>query len=67
MLSFFQNTKTQAEFFNALVIYTLVVILMSFLLRYFWNNALVKHVTILKPVNTLFDSLMLAIGISLIA
>ena len=67
MLSFFQNAKTQAEFFNALVIYTLIVVIMTFLLRYFWNNALVKHITILKPVNTLFDSLMLAIGISLIA
>ena len=67
MLSFFQNTKTQADFFNSLVVYTLIVIIMSFLLRYFWNNALVKHITVLKPVNTLFDSLMLAIGISLIA
>ena len=66
MLSFLQNSKSQAELINSIIIYSIVIVLVSFILRYFWNNALVKHITILKPIKTLLDSLMLSIGLSLI-
>lgn len=66
MLSFLQNSKSQADLINSIIIYSIVIVLVSFILRYFWNNALVKHITILKPIKTLLDSLMLSIGLSLV-
>ena len=66
MLSFLQNSKSQADLINSIIIYSIVIVIVSFILRYFWNNALVKHITILKPIKTLIDSLMLSIGLSLV-
>lgn len=66
MLSFLQNSKSQADLINSIIIYSIIIVLVSFILRYFWNNALVKHITILKPIKTLLDSLMLSIGLSLV-
>jgi hypothetical protein len=39
---------------------------MTFLIRAVWNRSLVKHITILKPINTLVDAFILAISINMI-
>jgi uncharacterized membrane protein SirB2 len=43
----------------------LFVIILTFILRFLWNSTLVKHISILRPVETLPDTFLLAVGIAL--
>ena len=51
--------------FSKLVFALLLVILMTMLARYLWNTILVTHITILRPVKTLPETLLLALAISM--
>ena len=64
MLNSFLNCKNSGDCFSLVTIALFILFLKTFLLKYFWNNALVPHITILKPISTLMDSLMLSIGFS---
>lgn len=61
------NSNSQNELLKNIMLFIIVVILSAFLIRYLWNKTLVPHVTILKPVNTLLDALLLSIGLNLIS
>ena len=59
------ESRTQQEaLYNALV-FTAFVILLTFIMRFLWNGTLVKYITVLKPVDTLTQTFLLALGISL--
>lgn len=60
------NSKTQKDLINNLLLFIVLVIVSAFLVRFFWNRALVPHVTVLKPVKTLLDALLLSIGLNLL-
>jgi hypothetical protein len=45
--------------------FLLYILVLTFILRYLWNGTLVKHISILRPVNTLLETFLLAIGIAL--
>jgi hypothetical protein len=59
------ESRTQQEaLYNALV-FTAFVILLTFIMRYLWNGTLVKHITILRPVDSLLQTFLLSLGIAL--
>lgn len=59
------ESRTQQEaLYNALV-FTAFVILLTFIMRFLWNGTLVKHITILRPVDSLLQTFMLSLGIAL--
>lgn len=60
------NSKNQQDFLRNLMLFILLVIVSAFLVKFFWNRALVPHVTVLKPVKTLLDALLLSIGLNLL-
>ena len=60
------NSKTQKDFLQNLLLFILLVIISAFLVKFFWNRALVPHITVLKPVKTLLDALLLSIGFNLL-
>ena len=66
MLSTVVKSRTLQEMIEALVMFLLLVLLSTFLLRFFWNRALVKHISVLKPLNTLLDALMLSLAINIL-
>jgi len=49
-----------------IVLYTIIIVLSTVLLRYLWNESLVKHITVLKPIKTMLDALLLSIGLMVI-
>lgn len=59
--------KTTGDFVYCFVRWLIVVLIGTLLIRFFWNRGLVPHVTVLKPIKSLTDALMVAIGLSLIA
>ena len=60
------QAKTSGEVINPLVSFALMVIISTFLLRFLWNEALVKHITVLKPVNSLVDAFILSLGLCVV-
>jgi hypothetical protein len=46
----------------ALVLFT---ILYTFLLRFLWNNVLVNAITVIRPIKTLWQTLLLALALTL--
>jgi len=49
-----------------LLTFLIVTIINMFVLRWLWNNSLVKHVTVLKPLGTLMDALFLSLSLTLL-
>jgi hypothetical protein len=64
MLNILQS-RNQREMIYNIIVFALFVILMTFFMRFLWNSTLVKHITILKPVDSLLQTFLLALGIAL--
>ena len=45
---------------------TLSILVMTLMIKFLWNNALVPHITILKPVKDLGQAFLLALGLSIL-
>jgi uncharacterized membrane protein SirB2 len=59
------SSQSAGELMYQLTIFLLFVIIMTFVLRFLWNSTLIKHISILRRVDTLQETLLLAIGIAL--
>jgi hypothetical protein len=60
------NAKNVTEFIYALAILVLLIIISTFVLLFVWDRVLVPHITILKPLNSLFDALLMSIALVVI-
>lgn len=49
-----------------LTTYVLVILLSTLLLKFFWNKALVPHITVFKPLKNFQDAIALSIGLMII-
>ena len=63
MLSIMQ-ARSPAERITALVTFVIFVFVWMFLLRFLWNQALVRYIPALRPVDSLWHTFLLAIGIA---
>lgn len=59
------SSRNTSELLTQLTIFILYVIILTFFMRYLWNNVLVDHITILRKVDTLLNTFMLALGIAM--
>lgn len=64
MLNILQS-RNQREMIYNIIVFSLFVIIMTFFMRFLWNSTLVKHISILKPVDSLLQTFLLALGIAL--
>jgi hypothetical protein len=64
MLTIIQSRNTKEAVYN-LFIFSLFVVLMTILMQFLWNRTLVKHISILRPVDSLLQTFLLALGIAL--
>ena len=60
------NSKSAIDFVYTLSVLVLLIILSAFVIKYLWNRVLVPHVTILKPLDTLTEALLMSIAISIV-
>ena len=63
MLAILSARSTQ-ERLTALITFILFVFIWTFLLRFLWNEALVRYIPALRPVDSLWHTFLLAIGIA---
>jgi hypothetical protein len=58
------QSRSQKEMLYNLVVLAIYILILTFLLRFLWNQSLVKHISILKPVDTLWHTFLLAIAVA---
>ena len=59
------SSRNTSDLLYQLTIFLLFVIIMTFILRFLWNSTMVKHISILRQVDTLQETFLLALGIAL--
>ncbi len=59
-------TEKTEDRVKLVVIYTTILLISTFLLRFLWNESLVKHITVLKPVKTMLDAFLLSVALMII-
>ena len=57
------KARTKRQVIEEILIFVLTVLVSTFVLRFTWNNSLSKHVSVLKPIRSFFDALLLSISI----
>ncbi len=57
--------KTQ-DAMTELLTFVLVILISTFVLRFLWNQSLVKHVTVLKKLDTFLDAFMLSPALAVV-
>ena len=60
------NTRKAADIITEILIFVLVILISTFILRLTWNNSLVKHITVIKKLDTFLDALLLSISLAVI-
>lgn len=66
MIKELMNSRKPLDAVTEILLFVLVILISTFILRYTWNNSLVKHITVLKKINTFLDALLLSISLSVI-
>ena len=64
MLTILQSRSRKGAIY-ILIVFAIFVILMTFLMKFLWNRTLVKHISILRPVDSLLQTFLLSLGIAL--
>jgi hypothetical protein len=64
MLNILQS-RSQKELIYNLMVFAIYILIMTLVLRFLWNKSLVKHISVLKSVDTLPQTLLLAIAIAM--
>tara|TARA_Y100000389_G_scaffold202174_1_gene246760 strand:+ start:2099 stop:2308 length:210 start_codon:yes stop_codon:yes gene_type:complete len=58
------QTRRPIDALTEILLFVLVILVSTFVLRFTWNNSLVKHITVLKPLNTFLDAFLLSISLA---
>lgn len=60
------KARTTKDIIIEILTFVLTILVSTFVLRYTWNNSLSKHISVLKPLNTFLDALLLSISIQVV-
>jgi hypothetical protein len=60
------KAETKSDALTEFLIFVLIVLISTFLLRLVWNRSLVKHITVLKPISSLMDAFILSLSLQII-
>ena len=60
------NARKTQDAMTELLTFVLVILISTFVLRFLWNQSLVKHVTVLKKLDTFLDAFMLSLALAVV-
>lgn len=66
MLKEVVKTRRPVDALTEILLFVLVILVTTFVLRFTWNNSLVKHISVLKPINTFLDAFLLSVSIAIV-
>lgn len=60
------KSQNKSDALMEFLIFVLTILISTFLLRLVWNRSLVKHITVLKPINNLLDAFILSLSLQIV-
>ena len=60
------NARKTRDAVAELLTFILVILISTFVLRFLWNRSLVKHVSVLKKLDTFLDAFMLSLALAVV-
>lgn len=66
MIREIMNTEKAEDRVTLAIIYAIVLLISTLLLRFLWNESLVKHITVLKPIKSLLDAFLLSVALMIL-
>ena len=66
MLKEISHTRSPNERTRIIILFLLNLVISTFLLKLLWNRSLVKHVSMLRKVDTLLEAFILSIALSVV-
>lgn len=60
------KSRNTSDALKEFLVFVLVVLISTFLLRLVWNRSLVKHISVLRPIDNLLDAFVLALSIQIV-
>ena len=66
MIKELAKTRRPIDAITEILLFVLMILISTFVLRFTWNNSLSKHISVLKPINTFLDALLLSISLAVI-
>ena len=60
------NARKTQHAITELFTFVLVILISTFVLRFLWNQSLVKHITVLKKLDTFLDAFMLSLALAVV-
>jgi hypothetical protein len=66
MIQEITKAETKSDIVTEFLTFLLMLLISTFLLRIVWNRSLVKHITVLKPINTMLDAFVLALSMAVV-
>lgn len=60
------KAQSRSEMLTEFLIFVLNILIGTFLLRLVWNRSLVKHISVLKPIQTLLDAFILSLSLAVV-
>ena len=66
MLRDLANAKKLNQVFTEILVFILSILISTFVLRFSWNQSLVKHITVLKPISTFTDAFILSLAMTVV-
>ena len=66
MLRDLASAKKMNEVVTEVLLFILSILISTFVLRFAWNQSLVKHISTLKPIKTFQDAFILSLALSVV-
>lgn len=60
------NARKTQDAITELLTFILVILITTFVLRFLWNRSLVKHITVLKKLDTFLDAFVLSLALAVV-
>jgi predicted AAA+ superfamily ATPase len=60
------NARKTQDAIAELLTFVLMILITTFVLRFLWNRSLVKHVTVLKKLDTFLDAFILSLALAVV-
>ena len=57
------KSTTKQDFYRNLIVSLITLVIIMIMLQYIWNHVMVKYITVLKPITSLSDTVLMAVGL----
>ena len=66
MLRNLANSQRPKDALTEILVFILSILISTFVIRFVWNQSLVKHITVLKPISTFTDAFILSLAMTVV-